>query len=193
MSVAIILDFARGTREQYDAIVERMDLGGRMTPGGLFHAAGPTAEGWRVVDVWDELVQFERFADDKIKPLSADAGLAPPAIDVMRVAHLRPGSGGTPKLVQCVTLPGVDADAFAAIDARVLIDGRMPEEITFHVNGPVEGGWRVIDAWSAKAGRDRVLEERIKPALEAGPLSGPPTVDDLVVHATLAATAPAHA
>jgi hypothetical protein len=28
------------TKEQYDAVVDRMDLGGRMAPGGLIHVAG---------------------------------------------------------------------------------------------------------------------------------------------------------
>jgi hypothetical protein len=192
MPVAIIVDFPHGTREQYDTVVERMALGGRLPAGGLFHAAGPTADGWRVIDVWEEPAAFERFADEKIKPLTADAGLQPPRIETVPVAQLRSGSGGVPELVQVVTLPGLDAETFHAADARVLRDGRLPEEITFHVNGPVDGGWRVIDAWTTKAARDRFLEERIKPALE-GTVDGPPTIDDLMVHTTLGAAAHAHA
>lgn len=192
MSVAIIMDFPRGRREQYDAVVERMELGGRMPAGGLVHVAGASEHGWRVIDVWEELATFERFADEKIKPLTADAGLAPPEMEVMRVAQTRAGSGGAPEFVQVVTLPGLDAEAFAAADARVLPDGRVPDDVTFHVNGPIEGGWRVIDGWSTKAARDRFLEARIRPALE-GLTAGPPTVEDLLVHATLAAAATAPA
>ena len=33
MAKAYIMDFAGGTAEQYDGVIEAMDLGGRMPPG----------------------------------------------------------------------------------------------------------------------------------------------------------------
>jgi hypothetical protein len=52
MAVGIIINFPGATQEQYDTVMEQLNLGGRMPPGGISHAAGPTDEGWRVVDVW---------------------------------------------------------------------------------------------------------------------------------------------
>ena len=47
----------------------------------LSHVAGPTPNGWRVVDVWETKEQFERFAQEKIGPISAEVGTpGPPQI-----------------------------------------------------------------------------------------------------------------
>ena len=158
MTVALVLDFPGGTKQEYDAVVDRMQLGGRMAPGGLVHAAGSYDGGWRVIEV-DE-----------------DKG----------------GSGERPVLVQCVILPGLDRAAFAAADDEVVAEG-MPGEITFHVNGPLDDGWCVVDGWSSKEARDRFAKSRIEPALRDAPLQGPPRTEDLVVQVTMPAGAPAHA
>jgi quinol monooxygenase YgiN len=57
--------------------------------------------------------------------------------------------------------------------------------ITFHVNGPYEGGWCVIDGWTSKAARDEFMEAHIRPVFESVPLTGEPTIEDLLVEATL--------
>src|SRR3954451_6349469 len=80
MAVGFILDFPGGTAEQYDQVVARMELGGHMAPGGSFHAAGPSADGWRVVDVWDSDEAFQRFAEEKIGPITQEVGLPEPKI-----------------------------------------------------------------------------------------------------------------
>ena len=59
MAVAIIIDFKGGTLDQYDEVVEKMDLGGKTAPGGLFHWACKTDDGFRVVDVWEDRAEFE--------------------------------------------------------------------------------------------------------------------------------------
>jgi hypothetical protein len=187
MAVAIILDFPEGSTAQYEQVVERMQLGGRMPPGGLFHAAGPHEGGLRVVDVWEDLGTFQRFAEDQIKPHSEAVGMAEPDIRAVEVAESRPASGARPEFVQVVTIPGLDADGFRAFDAEVLPDGRLPSAMTYHVNGPTEAGWCVIDAWTSKAERDRFLAERVQPAAERTGLTDPPLFEDLPVHATLEA------
>jgi quinol monooxygenase YgiN len=185
MAVAFVLDFPGGTREQYDQVIERMELDGQLAPGGLFHAAGSYGGGWRVVDVWEDMAQFERFRDEKIVPYTAEVGLEPPQVRAVEVAERKPGSGATPALVQVVRLPGLDAERFAAADAEILAatDG-PPPDVTFHVNGPEGDGWCVIDAWESKEARDRFIEERVRPIVESR-LTGPPDVQDLTVEATL--------
>ena len=186
MAVAFVLDFPGGTREQYDQVIAKMDLGGQTAPGGLFHAAGPYGDGWRVVDVWEDMAQFERFRDEKMIPYVAEVGLGPPRVRAIEVAERKPGSGATPALVQVVRLPGLSADAFAAADAKILeaTGGRPPEAVTFHVNGPEGDGYCVVDAWESKDARDRFIREVVQPVVESQ-LTGPPEIEDLTVEGTL--------
>lgn len=83
MAVAVELTFAGGTTEQYDQIIEKMGFtpGGKGAPGGMFHWVTKTPDGMRVVDVWETKEQFERFAQEKIGPISAQVGIpAPPQV-----------------------------------------------------------------------------------------------------------------
>jgi hypothetical protein len=185
MTVALILDFPGGTIEQYHEVVERMHLDGRMAPGGLFHAAGSYDGGLRVIDVWEDTAHFERFRDEQIIPHTQAVGLGAPQVRVLEVDEQRQGSGDAPALVQCVTLPGLSREEFHAADAEILPSGEAPEALTFHVNGPLDGGWCVIDAWTSKQARDEFLEARIRPVMEAASLSGPPRFEDLTVEASM--------
>jgi hypothetical protein len=162
-----------------------MHLDERMPSGGLIHVAGSYGGGWRVIDVWDDPQKFARFRDEQIIPLSAAAGMGAPEVRVVQVAEEKPGSGEPPALVQCVTLPGIDGEAFRAADKQILPTGKPPEALTFHVNGPVDGGWCVIDGWTSKQERDDFLEARARPVFADAPLQGPPQIEDLLVEATL--------
>jgi hypothetical protein len=80
MAIAVILDFQGGTLEQYDQVLDGMGLerGGVCPPGGLFHWVTKSDDGIRVVDVWEDRETFERFSEEKIAPLSQEAGLPGP-------------------------------------------------------------------------------------------------------------------
>src|SRR3954447_19116765 len=110
MAKAIIMDFAGGTADQYDRVIDRMDLEGKVPPGAVFHAAGPTDDGWRVIDVWDDMDAFQQFADTKIGPLSQAEGLPEPRLQFMDVDELvdeRDGGDGGITHVQVVRLDGL--------------------------------------------------------------------------------------
>jgi hypothetical protein len=192
MAVAFVLDFPGGTREQYDEVVARMQLGGRMAPGGQVHAAGSHAGGWRVIDVWDSLEEFARFRDAQIMPHSQAVGLAQPQVRVLEVDDEMPDDGRTTAFVQCVIMPGLQRSDFRKVHDEVVPGGARPDELTFHVNGPFDGGWCVIDGWTSKDARDQFME-RTRHIIGKAPLSGPPTIEELDVEATMhgAATAPA--
>lgn len=193
MTVALVIDFAGGTRQQYDQTVERMHLDGHMAPGGLMHFAGSYGGGWRVIDLWQDLQAFERFRDEEIIPHSTAVGLGPPSnVRVLEVDEDKGGNAQPSQLVQCVLLPGLDRDAFHVADAKVLAAG-LPAEITFHVNGPLNDGWCVIDGWTSKEARDRVAETVIRPAFDGVPLTGEPIFEDLIVQASMGASAAAPA
>jgi hypothetical protein len=83
MAVAVILEFKGGTIDQYDQVIQRMGFspGGAGAPGGMFHWVTETDDGIRVTDVWESQDQFERFAGEKIGPITAEVGIpGPPEI-----------------------------------------------------------------------------------------------------------------
>lgn len=84
MPTAFILDFD-GTLDQYDEVVEKMGLGGKTAPGGIYHWVAETDDGFRVVDVWESAEAFQKFSEEKIGPLSAEAGLGEPKVSQYEV------------------------------------------------------------------------------------------------------------
>ena len=192
MTVALVLDSPGGTIDQYNEVVARMHLDGQMAPGGVLHVAGSYGGGLRVIDVWEDMEHFARFSDEQIVPHTQALGLPEPQIRVVEIDEEKPGTGDVPALVQCVIIPGLDRDGFDAADRQIRPGDEMPPELTFHVNGPYEGGWCVIDGWTSREARDAFMESRIRPVFERAGLAGPPTIEDLVVEATLGTGAPAH-
>lgn len=87
MAIAVQLDFKGATLEQYDQITQKMGFrpGGPGAPGGLFHWITKTADGMRVTDVWQSREQFEKFSQEKIGPLSKEAGVGPPVVQFFEV------------------------------------------------------------------------------------------------------------
>ncbi len=59
MPVALILDLPGVTEAQY--ATARGMLGEALQPGNLVHVAGPTADGWRVVEVWESEAAMGAF------------------------------------------------------------------------------------------------------------------------------------
>ena len=96
MAVAVQLDFDGATLAQYDEVCKKMGLTpkGPGPAGAISHFATLTDSGFRVVDVWETREQFEKFAQEKIGPLSAEAGItSPPAMQFFEVHnYFTPGS-----------------------------------------------------------------------------------------------------
>ncbi|HZU74187.1 MAG TPA: hypothetical protein VE990_15600 [Acidimicrobiales bacterium] len=88
MAIAVQLDFAGATLQQYDEIIAKMGFrkGGPGGPGGIFHWVTATDGGLRVTDVWETKEDFEKFAAEKIGPISQDVGLPnPPQVEFFEV------------------------------------------------------------------------------------------------------------
>ncbi|MEX0746246.1 MAG: hypothetical protein WD118_11645 [Phycisphaeraceae bacterium] len=85
MSRAYVMDFSGGTLDQYNQVLEKMDLGGKTAPGGIFHWVAETEDGFRVVDVWETSEAYDQFAQEKIGPITAEVGLAPPKVQEYEV------------------------------------------------------------------------------------------------------------
>jgi quinol monooxygenase YgiN len=81
MAVGLIMNFPGGTQEQYEAVLEQLNLRGRMPPGGISHAAGPIDGGWRVVDVWESQEAFDAFLHEKLYQAMQSAGMPRPEVE----------------------------------------------------------------------------------------------------------------
>ncbi len=80
MAIGVVFEFPGVTAEQYDAVCSLLHEGGLHqisdwpVEGIVSHVAGPTAHGWRVVDVWDSEESFGRFGQ-MLMPLLEPAGI----------------------------------------------------------------------------------------------------------------------
>ena len=89
MAYGIVHQFAGGTQDQYEAsvaVVHPSD--GSLPEGQLFHAAGPSSNGWTVVVVYDTQENYERFRDGVLmaKMAEIDGGFtAPPEESTFKV------------------------------------------------------------------------------------------------------------
>ena len=69
MAYAIVLSFPGGTKEQYEALLAACDLGpGQLPEGQIFHCAGQSAGGWKIIAVHDSKASWERFQNGVLKP-----------------------------------------------------------------------------------------------------------------------------
>jgi len=88
MAIAVVLDFNGSTLDQYDQVIKAMGLtpGGKGAPGGISHWVTPTADGFRVTDVWQSKEKFDQFAAEHIMPNAMAAGMtSPPVIQFFEV------------------------------------------------------------------------------------------------------------
>jgi hypothetical protein len=72
-----MLQFATMDREKYDDVMTALDWHKAGAPKGLIsHIAGPMAQGWGVVDVWESRADFDRFLQTTLKQAFARIGVA---------------------------------------------------------------------------------------------------------------------
>jgi hypothetical protein len=75
MPVAMLLEVPGGTQEDYDRVMDELQLEG-MPDGGILHIAAPMEGGWRVLDVWETQEHFERFYEDRLAAAIEKSGMA---------------------------------------------------------------------------------------------------------------------
>ena len=80
MAVAVEMNFRGATMEQYDQILQKMGLmpAGATPPDAISHWVAETDDGMRVVDVWESREAYDRYAQEKIGPYSAEVGITEP-------------------------------------------------------------------------------------------------------------------
>jgi hypothetical protein len=71
MAVVFIFEVPGASQKEYDEVMDRL---GPSAPGRLYHVAGPTEEGWMVVDVWETQEAFEEFLAERLLPIARQVG-----------------------------------------------------------------------------------------------------------------------
>jgi len=66
MAIAILFDGPGVTQAQYDQANQAVNPSNTLMPGCLYHVAGPTETGWRVVEVWESQEVLDRFFQEKL-------------------------------------------------------------------------------------------------------------------------------
>jgi hypothetical protein len=74
MTYLIVNDFEGGTKEQYDAVANVVHPPEGMPAGGTQRYAGPSANGWVVVAVWESKEAWEKFRDGTLMPGMQEVG-----------------------------------------------------------------------------------------------------------------------
>jgi hypothetical protein len=91
MAYGIVHHFPGGTKEQYEASIAAVHPSdGSLPEGQLFHAAGPSSDGWTIVAVHESQESWERFRDETLMPaMSAgiDGGFPTPPQETAFPVH----------------------------------------------------------------------------------------------------------
>ena len=90
--------------EQYERVAAGLT---DPAPSGLIlHLAGPTDEGFRIIDVWENQAAYKRFEAERLKPAIAALGgpaRPEPTFRDLQAAHLVIGPLGTNCATQALT------------------------------------------------------------------------------------------
>ncbi len=76
MAIGFIFNNPGQTQEQYDAAVEQLNLAESLPEGWIFHAAGPTEDGWRVVEVWESQEAAEAYFQGNLGQVLQNVGVS---------------------------------------------------------------------------------------------------------------------
>jgi hypothetical protein len=71
MPFGVVQDMPGVSEQEYQQVEKH--LGPDRPPGLLAHVAGPSAEGWRIINIWADEAAFRRFQSER---LARAAGLA---------------------------------------------------------------------------------------------------------------------
>jgi len=96
MAEAFVTLFPEGTEEQFNTLIAEMGAGHTDQPDRILFAAGPSEEGWRILQVWERPEGLDRLAEEHLRPAMArigDRGFPkPPTMVRFTVHHLVAGA-----------------------------------------------------------------------------------------------------
>jgi hypothetical protein len=66
MSIGLVFEGPTVTEAQYDQVAKEVLPGNKMPAGMLYHVAGSSPTGWRVVEVWNSQESADLFLKEKL-------------------------------------------------------------------------------------------------------------------------------
>jgi len=95
MAYGIVHFFPGGTKEQYEATLSAVHPDRKALPAGqIYHAAGPSADGWTIIAIHDSKRSWEKFRDEILMPRlqqGVQGGFqGPPQEQAFEVHNLQP-------------------------------------------------------------------------------------------------------
>ena len=67
--------------------------------------------------------------------------------------------------------PGATQEQFGQVAEKV--GSKSPPGLLYHVEGAIEGGWRVVDVWESQEALDTFFQEKLGQALQEAGLTIP--------------------
>ena len=87
MAYGIVHHFPGGTKEQYEvSIAAAHPSDGSLPEGQIFHAAGPSADGWTIIAIHDSQESWERFRDEELSQ-TIEGGFPTPPQETTFTVH----------------------------------------------------------------------------------------------------------
>ena len=75
MAVGLIFDGSGVSEAQYRQVLEQVMRDNRPAPGLLHHAAGPSEDGFCVIEVWESQEALQQFIDERLGQALQEAGI----------------------------------------------------------------------------------------------------------------------
>ena len=72
--------------------------------------------------------------------------------------------------------PGVTQAQYEQVHHEVSPGEQVPEGCVYHVAGPTETGWCVVEVWESEEALQRFVQEKLHAALQRAGITGPPRV-----------------
>jgi quinol monooxygenase YgiN len=66
MAIVLVFEGAGISQAQYDQVRKEVSPDNKPPAGMLYHVAGPTAKGFRVMEVWENQAAADKFFQDKL-------------------------------------------------------------------------------------------------------------------------------
>jgi quinol monooxygenase YgiN len=62
--------------------------------------------------------------------------------------------------------PGITQEQYDRVREQAAPGNRPPPGLLYHVAGPIEGGWRVVEVWESQEAFERFFNEKLGQALQ---------------------------
>ena len=181
MAISAVMFFKkpddRDVRMIYDAVIDEMGVRDNPAKGCIYSWCAPVEDGLHVCEVWETQEDFERFAQEKIGPLTAKQGLQAPKLSVTPVHEMVVGRDTDHKGVGVfVEAEGDAEELLSKVDRaseRMNVAANPPEGLIFHWMTTTPTGICSFDHWRSREDFERFVDEKLAPTLVESGLPQP--------------------